>query len=214
MSGPAFDRHTRLVGEHRRQRLERRYRLLRAMYPKAHRHEHGDEMVGVLLEGSTDRGVQHAFDVGGVYAADWPLSVGGPGVVVLGFCRLRRTAGLVALLLALAQAVVLPLTGVAPLVSPALAFTVLLSCTAGLSLLLSAGAARGLALLRWWGTGLVFIAATVLGGFSLGGFSLNGVGAFAVTLEQVSGSPSGGFTMILPGEIAGLSGDIRSCWSR
>jgi hypothetical protein len=284
MSPPAFDRHTRLVEEHRRKRLERRYRMLLTMYPKAHRGEHGDEMIGVLLDGSTDTGIQHAFDVadlvsgavrirtrgiirsvrrppslraavrdtrwrdalaavsviaplllliaalvqvnvpqaaassvighpywpidGGVYAPDWPLSVGGPGVVILAFCRLRRTAGLVALLLALAQAVVLPLTGVAPLVAPDLAFTVLLSCTAGLSLLLSDGAARGLALLRWWGTGLVFIAATVLGGFSLGGFSLSGIGAFAVTLEQVPGSPSGGFTMILPGEIAGLSGDI------
>jgi hypothetical protein len=63
LSAPPFDRQTRLVEEHRRKRLERRYRMLLTMYPKAHRHEHGDEMIGVLLDGSTDTGVQHAFDV-------------------------------------------------------------------------------------------------------------------------------------------------------
>ena len=43
------DRHARLRLEHRRHRLERRYRRLLALYPKDHRREHAEEMVGVLL---------------------------------------------------------------------------------------------------------------------------------------------------------------------
>jgi hypothetical protein len=293
MSAPAVDRHTRLAGEHRRNRLQRRYRRLLVLYPREHRTAHGDEMIDVLLAGALSRdgrvldtSIQHALDVtdlvfaaarirtrgivrsarrprslraavrdqrwrdalavvsviaplllliaalvqvnvpqaaastvighpywpftDGVSALDWPLSVGGPTVVLLAFCGLRRIAGVEALLVALAQIVVLPATGTAPLVSPALAFTVLLSFTAGLSLLLSDGAARGLALLHWWGAGLAFLAALVLGGFSLGGFSLSGISAYQATLHdliQVPGSMSG-FASILPGEITGLSGDI------
>jgi hypothetical protein len=43
------DRHARLRFEHRRNRLEKRYRRLLALYPKDHRREHAEEMVGVLL---------------------------------------------------------------------------------------------------------------------------------------------------------------------
>ena len=43
------DRHARLRDECRRRRLERRYRRILFLYPKQHRREHADEMVGVLL---------------------------------------------------------------------------------------------------------------------------------------------------------------------
>jgi hypothetical protein len=46
------ERHARLVMEHRRNRLDRRYRRLLALYPKDHRAEHGDEMIDVLLAGA------------------------------------------------------------------------------------------------------------------------------------------------------------------
>ena len=48
------DRHARLRLEHRRSRLERRYRRLLALYPKDHRREHAEEMVGVLLAAAAD----------------------------------------------------------------------------------------------------------------------------------------------------------------
>ncbi|MGH3199194.1 MAG: hypothetical protein ACRDOH_01820 [Streptosporangiaceae bacterium] len=35
--------------EHRRNRREKRYRRLLALYPRDHRREHAEEMVGVLL---------------------------------------------------------------------------------------------------------------------------------------------------------------------
>ena len=53
--------------------------------------------------------------------------------------------------------------------NPAVAFTVLLSCTAAAALLLSPGPDRGLALLTWSGTALVGAGALILGGFSVGG---------------------------------------------
>jgi len=43
------ERHARLGQEHRRNRLEKRYRRLLILYPKDHRDEHAEEMVGVLL---------------------------------------------------------------------------------------------------------------------------------------------------------------------
>jgi hypothetical protein len=46
------ERHARLVIEHRRNRLDRRYRRLLALYPKDHRAEHGEEMIGLLLAGA------------------------------------------------------------------------------------------------------------------------------------------------------------------
>ncbi|MGW4400070.1 hypothetical protein ACWEHA_32680 [Amycolatopsis nivea] len=35
--------------------LERRYRRLLALYPRAHRAAHGEEMLGVLLDGAGSR---------------------------------------------------------------------------------------------------------------------------------------------------------------
>ena len=51
---------------------------------------------------------------------------------------------------------------------PAVAFTVLLSCTTAVALLLSPGPDRGLALLTRSGTALVGAGALILGGFSVG----------------------------------------------
>ena len=70
------ERHARLRLEHRRTRLERRYRRLLALYPKDHRREHAEEMIGVLLAaaapdgelgmtrlaGRARRGAQHMAD--------------------------------------------------------------------------------------------------------------------------------------------------------
>jgi hypothetical protein len=50
------ERHARLRLEHRRSRLERRYRRLLALYPKDHRREHAEEMVGVLLAAAAPGG--------------------------------------------------------------------------------------------------------------------------------------------------------------
>jgi hypothetical protein len=50
------NRHARLSMECRRQRLERRYRRLLVLYPKEHRRQHADEMVGVLLASALDAG--------------------------------------------------------------------------------------------------------------------------------------------------------------
>ncbi len=104
--------------------------------------------------------------------ADLPLVVGAPAVAALAFLRLRRTAGMVALAAAIGQVV----SGVlrsAPAftryASPAVAFTVLLACTAAAALLLSPGPDRGLALLTRGGTALVGVGALILGGFSVGG---------------------------------------------
>ena len=56
-------RHTRLRREHRMLRLERRYRRMLALYPAAHRAEHADEMVGVLLAGATESTLAHVADI-------------------------------------------------------------------------------------------------------------------------------------------------------
>ena len=262
------ERHARLSQECRRQRLERRYRRLLALYPKQHRREHADEMVGVLLasafepasaDGSADTDVTagatwlaHLADIadlvvgaarirardtaqrarrwhpawlrgavrdrrwsdalavvsvvapllllvavlaqfnipqaaastvtgqpywplyGPFYVLDWPLTIGAPMIAALGLARLRRLAGLVALVTAFSQLVLLPAQSIASYASPALAFTVLLTLTAAAGLLLSPGPARGFVLLRWWGAALIGLVALILGGFSLGGFSLYG----------------------------------------
>jgi hypothetical protein len=72
---PADDRHAQLVQEHRlqehrRNRLERRFRRLLVLYPVEHRRVHGSEMIDVLLADSLSRdaysldtGIQHALDV-------------------------------------------------------------------------------------------------------------------------------------------------------
>jgi len=276
-------RHARLVMEYRRNRLERRYRRLLALYPKDHRTEHGDEMIDVLLAGALPaqrygeygarriESWQHVADVAdlmagaarirgrllvaglrrrrslraavrdsrwsdalavvsvvapilllvaaltqfnvpqaaaglvlgnpfsplsdGFYVPDWPLTIGAPLIALLGFCRMRRIAGLTALLTAVLQLVLLPTFGIASYLSPALAFSVLLAATAGISLLLSAGPARGFVLVRWWGAALIGVSALLLGGLSIGGYSLTAI-------------YSGTMAILLPAEIAGLPGDI------
>jgi hypothetical protein len=269
--------------------MEKFYRRLLALYPKDHRREHAEEMVGVLLAAAGDAQVrgpkllasalrfgQHTADSADLVAgalrirgrmaqtrirrtawfcwtvrdqrwsdalavvsvvapllllvaalaeihipqaaassvtghphwqltaalglADLPLAVGAPVVAALTFGRLRRTAGLAALAAAIGQVV----SGVlrsAPAftryASPAVAFTVLLACTAAAALLLSPGPDRGLALLTPRGTGLVAAGALILGGFSVGGTMWFGAAS----------PPSFGFTGF-GGEVAGLPGDL------
>src|SRR6185437_2354849 len=234
------------VAATRRSRMETWYRRLLALYPKDHRREHAEEMVGVLLaaDGAAQvrapkpvawalRFGQHTADsadlVGGALRirgrialnrlkrahwlswtvrdqrwsdalavvsvvapllllvaaltefripqavassitghphweltatlglADLPMAAGAPGVILLVFLRLRRLAGLGAQATAIGQ--------VAAGADPAVAFTVLLSGTAAVALLLSPGPDRGLALLTRSGTALVGAAALILGGF-------------------------------------------------
>jgi len=133
---------------------------------------------------------------GGLYVPDWPLAVGAPPVLIAGICRLRRIAGVAALLTAVSQLVLLPVYGTASYLSPALAFTVLLAGTAGVAPLLSSGPRRGFELVRWWGAVLIGAFALVLGGLSMGGFSFG-----AIYTGQ-------GMATLLPAEIAGLAGDI------
>jgi hypothetical protein len=273
------------------QRMEKRYRRLLALYPKDHRREHAEEMVGVLLAAAGDddalvrapkpvaralRFGQHTADSADLVAgalrirgrmalnrirragwysrtvrdqrwsdalavvsvvapllllvaalaefhipqaaassvtghphwqltatlglADLPLAAGAPVVAALAFLRRRRTAGMVALAAAIGQVI----SGVlrsAPAftryASPAVAFTVLLACTAAAGLLLSPGPDRGLALLTRDGTALVGAGALILGGFSVGGTMWYGPAS----------PPSFGFTGF-GGEVAGLPGDL------
>ena len=242
----------------RRSRREKRYRRLLALYPRDHRREHAEEMVGVLLAADGDapaqarnpvawavRSGQHAADIAdliggalrirgrkalnriqrtrwlsvtvrdqrwsdalavvsviapllllvaaltefripqavassitghphwGITAslglADLPMAAGAPGVIVLAFLGLRRLAGLGALATASGQIAAGAVPAFAGYADPAVAFTVLLSCTAAVALLLSPGPDRGLALLTRSGTALVGASALVLGAFSVGG---------------------------------------------
>ena len=246
------------VAATRGSRMEKWYRRLLALYPKDHRREHAEEMVGVLLAADGDAQVrapkpvawalrlgQHTADsadlvggalrirgrialnrlqrthwlsrtvrdqrwsdalaVVGVVApllllvaaltefripqavassitghphwgptatlglADLPMAVGAPGVTLLVFLRLRRLAGLGALATAIGQIAAGAVPAFAGYADPAVAFTVLLSGTAAVALLLSSGPDRGLALLTWSGTALVGAAALILGGFAVGG---------------------------------------------
>ncbi len=239
-------------------RMEKRYRRLLALYPKDHRREHAEEMVGVLLAADGDTQVrtpnpvawalrfgQRTADsadlVGGALRirgrmvlnrlqrtrwlawtvrdqrwsdalavvsmiapllllvaaltefripqavassltghphwgltaslglADLPMAAGAPGVTLLVFLRLRRLAGLGALATAIGQIAAGAVPAFAGYADPAVAFTVLLSCTAAAALLLSPGPDRGLALLTRSGTALVGAGALILGGFSVGG---------------------------------------------
>ena len=250
MSGPRPER--------RRSRMEQRYRRLLALYPKDHRREHAEEMVGVLLAADGDAPVrapnpaawarrlgQHTADIAdliggalrirgrvvlnrirrtrwlsatvrdrrwsdalavvsviapllllvaaltefripqavassitghphwGVSAtlglADLPMAAGAPGVALLVFLGLRRLAGLGALATAIGQIAAGAVPAFAGYADPAVAFTVLLSCTAAVALLFSPGPDRGLALLTRGGTALVGAGALILGGFSVGG---------------------------------------------
>ena len=246
------------VAATRGSRMEKWYRRLLALYPKDHRREHAEEMVGVLLAADGDaqlraprpaawtlRFGQHTADsanlVGGALRirgrialnrlqrthwlswtvrdqrwsdalavvsvvapllllvaaltefripqavassitghphweltatlglADLPMAAGAPGVTLLVFLRLRRLAGLGALATAIGQVAAGAVPAFAGYADPAVAFTVLLSCTAAVALLLSPGPDRGLALLTRSGTALVGAAALILGGFSVGG---------------------------------------------
>lgn len=246
------------VAATRGSRMEKWYRRLLALYPKDHRREHAEEMVGVLLAADGDaqlrapkpaawalRFGQHTADsadlVGGALRirgrialnrlqrthwlswtvrdqrwsdalavvsvvapllllvaaltefripqavassitghphwgltatlglADLPMAAGAPGVTLLVFLRLRRLAGLGALATAIGQIAAGAVPAFAGYADPAVAFTVLLSCTAAVALLLSPGPDRGLALLTRSGTALVGAAALILGGFSVGG---------------------------------------------
>jgi len=246
------------VAATRGSRMETWYRRLLALYPKDHRREHAEEMVGVLLAADGDAQVrapkpvawarrfgQHTADsadlIGGALRirgrmalnrlrqtrwlsltvrdqrwsdalavvsvvapllllvaaltefripqavassitghphweltatlglADLPMAAGAPGVTLLVFLRLRRLAGLGALATAIGQVAAGAVPAFAGYADPAVAFTVLLSCTAAVALLLSPGPDRGLALLTRSGTALVGAAALILGGFSVGG---------------------------------------------
>ena len=246
------------VAATRGSRMEKWYRRLLALYPKDHRREHAEEMVGVLLAADGDARVrapkpvawalrlgQHTADsadlVGGALRirgrialnrlqrvhwlswtvrdqrwsdalavvsvvapllllvaaltefripqavassitghphwgltatlglADLPMAAGAPGVTLLVFLRLRRLAGLGALATAIGQIAAGAVPAFAGYADPAVAFTVLLSGTAAVALLLSPGPDRGLALLTRSGTALVGAAALILGGFSVGG---------------------------------------------
>ncbi|MGB6581842.1 MAG: hypothetical protein WBF34_28400 [Streptosporangiaceae bacterium] len=272
------------------QRMEKRYRRLLALYPKDHRREHAEEMVGVLLAAAGDdtlvqapkpvawtlRFGQHTADCAdlvsgalrirgrmalnrirraGWYSrtvrdqrwsdalavvsvvapllllvaalaefhipqaaassvtghphwqltatlglADLPLAAGAPVVAALAFLRRRRTAGMVALAVAIGQVIAAVLRSAPAFTryaSPAVAFTVLLACTAAAGLLLSPGPDRGLALLTRDGTALVGAGALILGGFSVGGTMWYGPAS----------PPSFGFTRF-GGEVAGLPGDL------
>ena len=246
------------VAATRGSRMETWYRRLLALYPKDHRREHAEEMVGVMLAADGDTQVrapkpvawalrfgQHTADsadlIGGALRirgrmalnrlrrthwlswtvrdqrwsdalavvsviapllllvaaltefrvpqavassitghphwgvtatlglADLPMAAGAPGVTLLVFLRLRRLAGLGALATAIGQVAAGAVPAFAGYADPAVAFTVLLSCTTAVALLLSPGPDRGLALLTRSGTALVGAGALILGGFSVGG---------------------------------------------
>jgi hypothetical protein len=145
---------------------------------------------------------------GSLTLTDWPLSFGAPLVALLAFARLRRLGGLAALVLAGSQLFQLPAQSIAPYSSPALAFAVMLSLTAAAGLLLSAGAARGLAVLRWWGAASIGVGALILGGFSLGGYTLTGYLTDSwATAPPVPGSISG-IAPLYPTEVTSGDGDL------
>src|SRR6266568_3625740 len=266
-----------------RTRMEKRYRRLLALYPKDHRREHAEEMVGVLLAADGDaqvrapnsvawalrfgrRTADSADLVGGALRirgrmvlnhirrarwfsrtvrdqrwsdalaivsvvapllllvaaltefripqamagsitghphwrpttalslADLPLAAGAPAVTLLAFLRLRWLAGLGALAAAIGQIAAGAVPAFAGYANPAVAFTVLLSCTAAAALLLSPGPDRGLALLTRSGTALVGAGALILGGFSVGG---------TVWLSSPSSDITG-----FGGEVAGLPAPV------
>src|SRR6476469_377768 len=130
--------------------------------------------------------------------ADLPMAAGAPGVILLVFLRLRRLAGLGALATAIGQVAAGAVPAFAGYADPAVAFTVLLSGTAAVALLLSPGPARGLALLTRSGTALVGAAALILGGFSVGGDVWFGPGNDAAPTQ--SGN--------VGGTVAGLPADL------
>jgi hypothetical protein len=149
---------------------------------------------------SSVTGHPHWRLTGALGLADLPLAAGAPAVAVLAFLRLRRTAGIAALVAAIGQVVSGVLRSSPAFTryeSPAVAFTVLLACTAAAALLASPGPDRGLALLTPEGTVLVGAGALILGGFSVGGTMWFGPAS----------PPSFGFAGF-GGEVAGLPGDL------
>src|SRR6478752_7696266 len=178
------------VAATRRSRMETWYRRLLALYPKDHRREHAEEMVGVLLAADGAARVRAPKPVAwalrlGQHTADSADLVGGAlrirGRIALN--RLKRARWLSWTVcdqrwsdaLAVVSVVAPLLLLVAALTefripqAVASSFTVLLSGTAAVALLLSPGPDRGLALLTRSGTALVGAAALILGGFSVGG---------------------------------------------
>jgi len=98
--------------------------------------------------------------------------------------------------------------------SPAVAFTVLLSCTAAAALLLSPGPDRGLALLTRSGAALVGVSALILGGFSVGGNVWFGTGdaGFGDFGGRVAGLPAD--LLIAAVLVAVAAGCMRAAVSR
>ena len=124
---------------------------------------------------------------------DLPLAASAAAVTLLAFLRLRWLAGIGALAAAIGQIAAGAVPAFAGYANPAVAFTVLLSCTAAAALLLSPGPDRGLALLTWSGTALVGAGALILGGFSVGGNVW-----FSSASSDITGF----------GEVAGLPADL------
>jgi hypothetical protein len=250
--------------ERRRHRRERRYRRLLALYPKDHRREHAEEMVGVLLAAASDgtlagagparapgpvawavRLGQDTADSADLIAgaarirgrlavnrikrsrwysrtvrdphwsdalavvsvvaplllvvaalaefglpqvgasivtghphlridtfvslSDLPLACGAPAIVVLAFLRYRQAAALAAVAAAIGLAGAEAAPALSGYASPAVAFSILLACTAAAALQLSPGPERGLALLTRRGAAWVGAGGVILGGFSAGG---------------------------------------------
>jgi hypothetical protein len=129
--------------------------------------------------------------------ADLPLAAGAPAVTLLAFLRLRRLAGLGALATAIGQIAAGAVPALSGYASPAVAFTVLLACTAAAALLLSPGPDRGLVLLTPGGTALVGVGALILGGLSVGGNVW--FGATSASSPEFTGFSNG---------VAGLPGDL------
>jgi len=101
------------------------------------------------------------------YLTMWPLTFGAPLTALLALLRLRRVAACAALVTTVS------LIAIAPSVwgtysDPGLALAVFLSCLTTGALCFSADPARGLTLLRWWGTASVAGGALVMSGLTGG----------------------------------------------
>jgi hypothetical protein len=131
-----------------------------------------------------------------VSLSDLPLAVGAPATAVLAFLRRRRAAALTAAATTIGLAAVEADPALGSYASPAVAFSILLACTAAAALQLSPGPARGLALLTRGGTVLIGVGGLILGGFSAGGSAWFG-----------HPNPKLGFTSF-DSEVAGLPADL------
>jgi hypothetical protein len=236
--------------------MERRYRRILALYPADHRHEHGEEMIGVLLTAARDghrvgmaddadliegalrirgRGLARrlrnprlpvvsdprwadalavasvvlplltlatAIDVLGLgpvvnnaisgasfsvlpgnYLGMWPLMIAAPVTALVMLLRWRRAAAAGALITMLSVLVLAPAQW-GTYADPVVAIMVVLAGEACVALLLGAGPARGLALLGWRGTALVFAGAVVVTCLLPG--ELTTSGTWAVASQDVS----------------------------